>query len=280
MTHEFLLIDQQEAIATITLNRPERVNALTFPMLRALESELDAITSNTRIKVVIIKGAGRSFSSGVDLRQVSDIHREDQDTSVALYEEHARHLSGPIRRCTEALWRSPVVSIAQIHGDCIMGAWMIAAMCDLVVAAEDARIMWRPVGGAGLAAHLWPWTIGLRKTKELLLTGAYVSGKQAAEMNMITRSAPKENLDDEVRNLALKVARRPREFLYLDKLATNHAFEQMGMWSAYQYSITAHTVGHFVLPDKELAQAVVERSPHELKEILSTQGTAYKETKE
>lgn len=276
MSYQFIFVDREDGIVTITLNRPEVLNALTFPMLAEMKSALEEAEQDPTVKVAILKGAGRGFCSGLDLRQVANTltteQQSDDIASVLYYDEFDLH-AGPIRQVFDLLWRSPVITIAQIHGSCVQSGWVLAALSDLALIADDAKIIWRPVGGSGLVFHMWPWTVGLRKTKELLFRAEYITGKEAAELGMVNRSVPAESLDEAVRELATKIARRPREFLYLDKKVTNKAFEMMGLWNAWDYSITAHVISHAVPQTRELADAFAKQSTHEVKDMLSARVT-------
>lgn len=278
MDNKHIIVERDGPAVWITLNRPEVLNALNETMLEELRSTLASLEQTESVMVAILRGAGKAFSSGRDLKDLAERVKGEQpkeDASKLLYNEQLRNAAGTHRQLWDILWRSPVVSIAQIHGYCVMGGWEIATMCDLVVAADDARIVWRPVGGAGLNNHLWPWTVGLRKTKELLFSADYVTGHEAARIGMINSSVPAADLDQEVRGLVAKIVRRPREFLYLDKKATNKAFELMGLWDAWDYSMTAHVISHLVAPSQELAQTFKDKSSKEVRETLAKRVSPY-----
>ncbi|MBI4318124.1 MAG: hypothetical protein HY675_06515 [Chloroflexi bacterium] len=121
-------------------------------------------------------------------------------------------LLGPLTQLLRYIWELPIIAISQMHGHAIESGMILGLTCDLAVAADDAGFLWRPFGGAGMLWHPWPWTIGMRKTKEILLMGDYITSKEAAEMEMINKSVPPAELEDEVMRMARNVARRPREF--------------------------------------------------------------------
>ncbi|MFC1987008.1 enoyl-CoA hydratase/isomerase family protein [Chloroflexota bacterium] len=278
MPYQNIIYHQEEAVAWITLNRPEKLNALSDDMMEELKDAFEKMAQDRTVSVCVLRGSGRAFCSGRDLGYLTNRIRKEkpqEDVSGVLYAEHWRHQFGMTRQCAELLWRSPLVYIAQIHGYCVGAGWELATFCDLIVAAEDARVVWRPTGGSGLLAHLWPWTIGLRKTKEILFSGEYVTGKEAQQMGMINKSVPSQSLEHEVDSLARKVARRPREFLYLDKIATNKAFEMMGLWNAWDYAIAAHITSHLTESGREMADGFANKSTNEVKEMLSKKVSPY-----
>lgn len=267
--YRFIKFEQrEEGIGLITLNRPEVLNALTDPMVEEITSVLETMELDLSSKVVIIKGEGPSFSSGWDLGVAGEMMRVRTDPSKLMFDELRVQLFSPLRKLLRLLWESPVISLAQVHGYAVESGIAIAMMCDLVIAAEDARFLWRPIGGAGMLWHLWPWTIGLRKTKELLFKGEYVTGKEAEQMGMINKSVPLESLEEEVNKWAGRLAERPREFLYLDKVSTNRAFEMMGLHTACEAAVITHVLSHETKPSTELNKKFLEGTTKEVIEAL------------
>ena len=268
--YTFIKVEQPEAgITVITLNRPEKRNALNRQTIEEIGGVLETLQQDLTAKVVILKGTGPSFSSGWDLNAARDESVDVRnDPSKVMFNELDIQFFGPVAKVLRMLWESPVISIAQIHGYAIESALALALTCDLVFAADDARLFWRPLGGAGMLWHLWPWTIGLRKTKEMLFMGEYITGKEAAEMDMINRSVAPELLDGEVMKRARRIAERPREFLYLDKTAVNTAFEAMGMRVTCNSAGLSHTLSHLTTPSVELANKSAEGTIKDMREAL------------
>src|SRR5690606_19935885 len=125
----------------------------------------------------------------------------------------------------EMFWDIPQPIIAQVHGYAMTLGVEYAMYCDLVYMADDLKIGWRPVSGTGRYMHMWPWLIGVRKTKELLYTGRYISGKEAADMGMANASMPLEELDAYVLDVAKQIAQVPLSFLAIEKQTTNKCFD-------------------------------------------------------
>ena len=127
--------------------------------------------------------------------------------------------------------------------------------------------------------HLWPWTIGLRKTKELLFEGNYVTGKEAEEMGMINKSVPLEALEDEVNSRANRIAKKPREFLYLDKVSVNTAFEAMGIHEVCKDSAIAHILSHLTVPSIDLRQKLMKGTKEQVREDLDRRASPFNRDK-
>ncbi len=258
-----------EAIGVVTLNRPEKRNAFMPAMVDEVRSVIELLGNDLTAKVVILRGAGPAFSSGWDLEEArKEQSRIAGDPSKIMFGEVNVQFTGPVPALLRSLWEAPIISIAAVQGYAIETGLVVALNCDLVVAADDARFFWRPLGGAGMLWHQWPWTIGMRKTKEVLLLGEYVSGKEAAAMNMINRSVAADVLDAEVMTLAKKIAKRPREFNYLDKTVTNQAFEAMGMRTACNTSGIAHVLSHLTSPSMEFNKTASEGSNEDVRTLL------------
>lgn len=132
------------------------------------------------------------------------------------------------------------------------------------------KIYW---GGGGLFWCLWPWTIGLRKTKEILFRGEYVTGKEAEQMGIINKSVPLESLKEEVNKWARKVTERHCEFLYLDKIVTNKTFEMMGLSNACDNAGLAYIISHLTEPARELERKFAEATKKEAKQALEARAS-------
>jgi enoyl-CoA hydratase len=266
----------EEGIGVIILNRPHKRNALMEPMVSEMADVLRSLMTDITAKVVVIKGEGPSFCSGWDLDAQKEEAQETQsDASKLMFQELETQFYGTFPRFQRLLWESPIVSISQVQGYAIESGMSLALTCDLVVAADDARFFWRPVGGAGMLWHLWPWTVGLRKTKELLFEGNYVLGKEAEQMGMINKSVPLESLDEEVMRRARRIAEKPREFLYLDKVSVNTAFEAMGLDIACKSSAIAHILSHFTVPSMGLRKKLEKGTKGEVREALDRRASPF-----
>lgn len=221
-----MLVEREGPLAWVTLNRPERLNALTTGMLDELVDVLAELeTSDTR--VVILRGAGRAFSAGYDI----------DPSGAEIGEAHARgavadrnRQAAYIDRFTR-IWRFPLPVIAAIHGYCMAGASQLACFCDVTVVAEDAVIAASPalpVGG-GFISPLWSYRVGPQRAKEMsFVPGRRIDGRTAAEWGFANTAVDAGDLIDHVRSLALQVATTPRDVLQMKKLAINRVQELQG----------------------------------------------------
>jgi enoyl-CoA hydratase len=236
MNYETLIYAVEGAVATITLNRPETLNSIVPPMPDEVEAAVAAAVDDAEVKVIVVRGAGRSFCAGYDFG--GGFHHWDEGLTTDGKWDPGKDFVGataPSLSPTQKLlsvWRAPKPVIAQVHGWCVGGGSDFALSADIVIASEDARIgtpyarMW----GAYLSG-LWIYRLGLTKVKWHGLTGRPLSGVEAAEADLINKAVPFDRLEDEVRRTALELASVPGSQLAAMKLVINHAFEQMGMGS-------------------------------------------------
>ncbi len=235
MTYQTLLYSTAEEIATITLNRPERLNTIVPPMPQEIEVAVTRASADPDVKVIVLQGAGRSFCAGFDFAE--GFHHWDQSLTTDGAWDPGKDFavaasdSGVVARFM-SLWRSPKPVIAQVHGWCVGGGSDLALCADLVIASEDARIgtsysrMW----GCYLTG-MWLYRLGLTRAKEYALTGRPLSGAQAVDAGLINAAVPFARLQAEVREQALALARIPASQLAAMKLIVNQAYENMGLGS-------------------------------------------------
>ncbi len=223
-------------VATVTLNRPDRLNTIVPPMPDELEAAVRGAVADEAIKVIVLRGAGRSFCAGFDFG--GGFHHWDEhmttdgewDPGKDFVMATAPSL-GPVPKFM-SLWRSPKPVIAQVHGWCVGGGSDMALCADLVVASEDARIgtpysrMW----GAYLSG-MWLYRLGLTRAKEYALTGRPLSGREAADVGLINEAVPFAELESTVRAHAERLAAVPSSQLSAMKLVVNQAYENMGLAS-------------------------------------------------
>jgi len=236
MSYETLLYDVDRAIATITLNRPERLNTIVPPMPEEIESAVRAANRDAQVKVIILRGAGRSFCAGFDFG--GGFHHWDEAMTTDGEWDPGKDFAmatsqtlGPVPKFM-SIWHSSKPVIAQVHGWCVGGGSDMALCADLVIASEDARIgtsysrMW----GCYLTG-MWLYRLGLTKAKEMALTGKPFSGVQAVEHGLINAAVPFARLEAEVRERAEQLAEIPLSQLSAMKLIVNQAYENMGLAS-------------------------------------------------
>jgi enoyl-CoA hydratase len=236
MSYETLLYGVDGAIATITLNRPERLNTIVPPMPDELEAAVNAAVADDDVKVIVLRGAGRSFCAGFDLGGGFH-HWDERITTEGRWDPGKDFVMatsptfGPVPKFM-SIWRSPKPVIAQVHGWCVGGGSDMALCADLVIASEDARIgtpysrMW----GCYLTG-MWIYRLGLTRAKEYALTGKPFSGSEAAEIGLINQAVPFAELESEVCSTAERLASVPLSQLAAMKLVVNQAFDNMGLGS-------------------------------------------------
>jgi enoyl-CoA hydratase len=236
MPYETLLYDTQGVVATITLNRPDRLNTIVPPMPDELESAVHEAVADTAVKVIVLRGAGRSFCAGFDFGGGFH-HWDEQLTTDGAWDPGKDFVFAtapslaPVPKFM-SLWRSPKPVIAQVHGWCVGGGSDMALCADLVIASEDARIgtsysrMW----GSYLTG-MWLYRLGLTKAKEYALSGKPLSGREAADVELINGAVPFERLEQEVAERAEQLASIPLSQLSAMKLIVNQAYDNMGLAS-------------------------------------------------
>lgn len=236
MTYETLTYAVDGAIATITLNRPEQLNTIVPPMPDEIEAAVNVAVRDDRIKVIVLRGVGRSFCAGYDFGD--GFHQWDEYLTTDGEWDPGKDFMFATAQAVAptqkfmSLWRSPKPVIAQVHGWCVGGGSDYALCADLVIASEDARIgtpysrMW----GAYLSG-MWIYRLGLTRAKEYALTGKPLSGRQAADCGLINAAVPFAELEATVKRAALQLASIPSSQLAAMKLVVNHAYENMGLAS-------------------------------------------------
>jgi enoyl-CoA hydratase len=211
--------------ARITLNRPRKLNALSYALVDALCASLDRARRDDTVKVVVLRGAGRAFSAGYDLSEEVADQIEDADS-------WHRILSKDVAATLELL-RLPKPTIAAIHGYCLAGGCDLAMACDMIIAADDTRIGEPEIRyGSGPVTMLMPFLIGQKKTNELLFTGDVIDAVEAERIGLVNRVVPAERLDEEVDALVAKIAPTPLAVLRYTKLGILRAYEAMGLSQA------------------------------------------------
>jgi enoyl-CoA hydratase/carnithine racemase len=236
MSYETLLYASEGAIATITFNRPERLNSIVPPMPDELEEAIERAVRDSEVKVIVLRGAGRAFCAGFDF--AGGFHEWDAGiTTDGAWDPGKDFVMtttpaiGPVPKFM-SIWRSPKPVIAALHGWCVGGGSDMALCADIVIASEDARIgtpysrMW----GCYLTG-MWIYRLGLTRAKEHALSGRPLSGREAAEVGLINAAVPFSELEREVRARAEQLARIPPSQLAAMKLIVNQTFENMGLAS-------------------------------------------------
>lgn len=211
-------------IATITLALPDKMNALGDDILLEIQHAMDRLEADKAIRAVIITGSGRAFSSGFDLSP-----REHPFTTVQDWREHARLGNDTCLK----IWRSRLPVIAAVNGYCLGGGCDLSMVCDITIAAEDAQFGEPEIQfQSAPPLNIMPWVLGMKKTKELLLTGERLSAREAEREGLVNRVVPPERLLEEARKLALKLAMIAPAAMEMNKQNINRSYEIRGFNAA------------------------------------------------
>ena len=225
-----VLYEVTGAIARLTLNRPERGNGLTRPLLEELERLVERADLDPAVRVLVLAGAGSGFCGGYDLVEAAEGRLPNHDPSepwdpmidYAMMSRNVRSFMSLVR-CTK-----PV--ICSVHGFCVAGGTDLALCADLLVAASDTKIGYPParVWGSPTTA-LWALRLGPQRAKRLLFTGDSLSGTEAAEWGLALEAWPASELDERVQALAQRIAQVPLNQLQMMKLLCNQGLEAAGL---------------------------------------------------
>jgi len=231
MAFSTIIIETLGPIARITLNRPERTNALNQTMLDEIGRALDDMERDANLRAVIVRGAGVAFSSGFDLKE----QMERKPQGVDQWRPILRKDFDTIMR----FWHFPRPTIAAVRGPCLAGACELALACDITIAAEDAFFGEPELKfGAGIVSMILPWIVGPKAAKEIILTGEdRISAARAKEIGMINRIVPNGDLDGAALSLAQHIAAIDPNLVKETKRAINRAFEAQNMLQALEEAL-------------------------------------------
>ena len=228
-----VLYESSGRVATITLSRPERFNAINETMPEEIASAFDYASKDDSAHVVVLTGAGRGFCGGYDLKEFAENTGDNPGIQEMPWDPMIDY--NFMSRCTQnfmSIWRCNKPVIGKVNGDAVAGGSDIALCCDIIIMNEKARIGYPPsrVWGCPTTA-MWIYRLGLEKAKFMLFTGDLVSGKKAEEMGLVFQSAPLKELDDVVLSLTERIIGVPKNQLMMMKMMVNQAYEKMGLTS-------------------------------------------------
>jgi len=253
-TYEHIIVDEpRPRVRRITLNRPEKRNALSNPLRTELYRVLEETDVDPAISVSIIRGAGKCFSSGYDLSSNTMV---DQPWHTAKGDGNwSRHVvEGHFR-----VWDLQKPVIAQVHGYCLAGGSELATSCDLVYIAEDAQVGYPPVrlmSPPDMQFH--PWLVGMRNAMELMLTGDAIDGLEAVRMGFANRAYPEDELEAAVLEIAERIAKVPVDLQQLNKRSVHRALEVMGMRTALRAGTEIQAMGFHQQSSKEYFRKLMQ----------------------
>ena len=269
MSYQFIQYQVADRLATITFNRPERRNAIHWPMSAEISAALRAAEGDADVRVIILRGAGASFSAGYDLDRSAGTPPRQTGTATATTETSTEQVSvwdnrarvqGHIDYMLE-IWNCWKPVIAQVHGECLGGASALALACDLMMVSEDARL-----GHPGTRAlapgeetAIFAWHVGLKKSMEMVLTGDALTAREMLDYQMANYVFPLERLEMETRTIARRIANVDSQLLSLSKTMIHRVFEQMGFSSTMKSSGEYVTLAGRLPSNQEFKRIARER---------------------
>ena len=238
---DVVLYEVEDRIATVTLNRPERLNAINPELDEALIAALLRAEADPDVRCAIVQGAGRAFCAGADTKRDESSGQPRDYTPI----EDRNRLEAQYRRWMQ-IWDLKIPVIAKVHGYCLGRGTQLAVICDITYVAEDTIIGAPQLPlGAGWNSVFWAWHLGPKKAKEIFLpVGDTITGAEAAELGIFNAALPADQLDAYVREYALKLARVPKDLLGLEKLAINKTQDIQGFREALAVGFEIDVVGH------------------------------------
>lgn len=224
---ETVILEKKNRIGILTMNRPTKLNALCDEILNDMYAGVTELDQDDEIRVIIIKGAGKAFCAGYDLSP-----REKPFETILDWRGHAQHGS----RLMFSIWNCKKPVIAQIHGYCLGGGCDLAMVSDFTIAAQNTMIGEPEIQfNSAPPFGIMPYILGMKKTKELLLTGDRIPADKAEQIGLITKCVPAEQLDEEVMALAKKLVKIPMPAMRLNKEAINRSYEIAGFTNSIHY---------------------------------------------
>jgi enoyl-CoA hydratase len=245
MSYQYILYEPSDGIGRVTLNRPEKLNALSVDLQEELLDCLQQADDDRDIRVMTLRANGRAFSSGYDISGPATPEAAERA------QERRDNIRSDIHGMKQTpnrwaqVWNLSKPVIAGVHGYCVAGGTDLALHCDIIIAAEDAQIGFPAVRSMGAPpTHMWTYLVGPQWAKWFLLTGESVSGKKAEEIGLVWKSVPRDDLDGEVEDLAQKMAKIPWELLAANKSISNKALELMGRTTLQQLAAEVDAIAH------------------------------------
>ena len=229
-----VIYESKDRVATITLNRPKKLNAISETMPEDIAAAFNHAAADDSVHVIVLTGKGRGFCSGYDLNYFAENREEHLGIQEMPWDAMIDY--NFMNRCTQnfmTIWRCSKPVIAKINGDAVAGGSDIALCCDITIMNEKARIGYPParVWGCPTTA-MWVYRLGLEKAKYMLFTGDLVNGRKAEEMGLIHQAVPLKGLDRAVNLLTDRIKGVPKNQLMMMKMTVNQAYENMGLASS------------------------------------------------
>jgi enoyl-CoA hydratase len=269
MNDDSVLYEVVGHVATITMNRPDAANAQNSALIDGIDHFLDVADDDDEVRVVILAGSGKHFSAGHDLKAIVGGEPDPWTASRETPEGKFRHEQVMYYERCKRLYAFRKPTIAQVQGAAVAAGLMLACMCDLIVAAEDA-VFSNPVlrmTGAGVELLVEPWELGIRKAKEFLWTGEKIDAQEAWRLGLVNRVVPTAELAERTQELAARVALIPPITAQITKDTINNSATLMGKEESWKYHFMAH---HWVHNTRTALDALEARkSKTSMKEVFA-----------
>ena len=259
MAYEFIEVERIGRVGRITLDRPEKLNALSKGLQNEIVAAAKEAEADPDIHALVLRGRGRAFSAGYDIPPTSERGEQHQK----------RTIRNDINRMEEmvanwnTIWNLRIPTIAQVHGYCIAGGTDLALHCDMVLVADDAKIGFTPVRAMGTPpTHMWIYSIGPQWAKRMLLTGDLISGSKACEIGWAIDSVPADQLEDDALKLATRMSYIGKDLLTANKYIVNKAVELMGRTLLQQIALEHDAIAHLAPEALEFNRVSQEEGLH------------------
>jgi len=264
MSYKLIRYTSDGPLAWLCLNRPEKLNAISAEMIAELNHALDRAESDESVKVILVEGEGRAFSSGFDL----DMGMEEEPESGLDDEVYKSAIRRELTQDFDIImrfWDCPKPTIAAVHGYCLGSSMELAVACDITLSADGCRFGAPEVKfGSGIVALLLPWFCGAKKAKEWLLTGNdKITAREAEQWGLVNQVISAEKLRESARAMAMDIATNDQLAVRLTKQAINHGMNTAGMRKALLDALET---------DVEVESTETEES-RAFGEIMKEQGT-------
>lgn len=266
MNYSEITYEMLGSVLRICHNRPQQANSESETLLAELDDALAHAKRDDNVRVVIIGGIGKHFSAGHDL--IEGMEKRGQFTPEESWLWEDEHYLGNALR----IWDFPKPTIAQVQGACIAGGFMVANMCDLVVASDDAFFsdpVVHSLAAASVEALVHPWVMGMRKAKEFLYTGQRLSAAEAKEWGMVNHVVPRAELEEFTLKLASHIALAPPIGIRLMKRSLNRAADIMGFRNSIMSHFDTHTLSTETSEHHKLRAAGMNASMQTAKKVRS-----------
>lgn len=259
--YRYILYRVEDRIARITLNRPEKRNALSVPLREELVQALRQAERDDGVRVVLIDGAGPSFCSGYDITPGGSGGRPEGGWVSPLFDGWTDQFARSCLRDWLTIWDLLKPVAAMVHGHCLAGGTELMSMCDMAFVADDARIGYPPMRGMTTPDVLFfPWKLSMNRAKYLQLTGNSISGREAAAWGWVTKSFPPERLEEETLRELRPLTSVAPDLLAANKLALNQTYEIMGFRTALATGPQWHALSGQLRPNAgDFARVARER---------------------